>query len=96
MLYFDVATEILTLISLQNPYESTTGTNDSLKIRYQNDADTVNFQCEGSDDRLCDFDLKLMQIESEPWEEKHVFDKFLLDYFSLLSFEKMGDWSSHV
>lgn len=55
------------LLGLQNPHESTTGTNDSLKIRYQNDADTVNFQCEGSDDRLCDFDLKLMQIESEPW-----------------------------
>ena len=60
-------------LGLQNPFESTTGTNDSLKIRYQNDADTVNFQCEGSDDRLCDFDLKLMQIESEPWDEKHVF-----------------------
>ena len=24
------------------------------------DADTVNFQCEGSDDRIADFDLKLM------------------------------------
>jgi len=50
-----------------------TGTNDSLKIRYQNDADTVNFQCEGSDDRLADFDLKLMQIESEHMEipEQH-------------------------
>jgi len=35
-----------------------------LKIRYQNEADTINFQCEGSDDRLADFDLKLMQIES--------------------------------
>jgi len=42
----------------------TAGTNDSLKIRYQNEADTINFQCEGSDDRLADFDLKLMQIES--------------------------------
>ena len=50
-----------------------TGTNDSLKIRYQNDADTVNFQCEGSDDRLADFDLKLMTIESEHMEipEQH-------------------------
>ena len=50
-----------------------TGTNDSLKIRHQNDADTVNFQCEGSDDRLADFDLKLMQIESEHMEipEQH-------------------------
>ncbi|CAJ1433274.1 unnamed protein product [Effrenium voratum] len=50
-----------------------TGTNDSLKIRYQQDADTVNFQCEGSDDRIADFDLKLMQIESEHMEipEQH-------------------------
>ena len=50
-----------------------TATNDSLKIRYQHDADTVNFQCEGSDDRIADFDLKLMQIESEHMEipEQH-------------------------
>merc|ERR1712137_586371 len=39
------------------------GPTDSLKIRWQNDADTVSFQCEGSDDdRISDFDLKLMQI----------------------------------
>merc|ERR1712054_497012 len=36
---------------------------------WQNDADTVNFQCESSeDDRIADFDLKLMQIESEHME----------------------------
>merc|ERR1712228_918673 len=33
-----------------------------------NEADTVSFQCEGGDDRLADFDLKLMQIESEHME----------------------------
>merc|ERR1712032_1056092 len=45
------------------------GQNDSLKIRWQNDADTVNFQCESSEeDRIADFDLKLMQIESEHME----------------------------
>lgn len=50
-----------------------TSANDSLKIRHQTDADTVNFQCEGSDDRIADFDLKLMQIESEHMEipEQH-------------------------
>merc|ERR1712130_693154 len=50
------------------------GPNDSLKLRYQNDADTLNFQCESSDDdRISDFDLKLMQIESEHMEipEQH-------------------------
>merc|ERR1739838_823141 len=38
------------------------------------DADIVGFQCEsGSDDRIADFDLKLMQIESEHMEipEQH-------------------------
>merc|ERR1712076_281338 len=45
------------------------GPNDSLKLRYQSDADTLNFQCESSDDdRIADFDLKLMQIESEHME----------------------------
>merc|ERR1712216_549822 len=45
------------------------GTNDSLKLRWQNDADTVTFQCEsGDDDRIADFELKLMQIESEHME----------------------------
>jgi len=45
------------------------GPNDSLKLRWQNDADTVNFQCEsGDDDRIADFELKLMQIESEHME----------------------------
>merc|ERR1711879_206242 len=40
--------------------------NDSLKVRWQSGADNVNFQCEGGDDdRIADFDLKLMQIESE-------------------------------
>merc|ERR1711933_319957 len=43
--------------------------NDSLKLRWQNDADTLNFQCENNeDDRISDFDLKLMQIESEHME----------------------------
>jgi len=45
------------------------GPNDSLKLRWQNDADTLNFMCESSvDDRIADFDLKLMQIESEHME----------------------------
>merc|ERR1712187_292610 len=45
------------------------GPTDSLKLRWQNDADIVNFQCEsGEDDRITDFDLKLMQIESEHME----------------------------
>lgn len=51
-----------------------TGPSDSLKIRHQNDADVVSFQCEGSeDDRIADFELKLMQIESEHMEipEQH-------------------------
>merc|ERR1712060_747523 len=43
--------------------------NDSLKLRWQSGADNVNFQCEsGGDDRIADFDLKLMQIESEHME----------------------------
>merc|ERR1712217_731826 len=45
------------------------GPADSLKLRWQNDADTVNFQCEsGEDDRIADFELKLMQIETEHME----------------------------
>merc|ERR1712056_15393 len=45
------------------------GPNDSLKIRWQNDADSVSFQCEtGEEDRISEFDLKLMQIESEHME----------------------------
>jgi len=45
------------------------GSNDSLKLKWENDADTINFQCENSqDDRIADFDLKLMQIESEHME----------------------------
>merc|ERR1712137_53106 len=45
------------------------GPTDSLKLRWQNDADTVNFQCEsGEDDRIADFELKLTQIESEHME----------------------------
>jgi len=50
------------------------GQSDSLKLRAQNDADVVSFQCEsGEDDRIADFDLKLMQIESEHMEipEQH-------------------------
>merc|ERR1711953_208744 len=48
--------------------------NDSIKVRAQNDADSVNFQCEsGEEDRISEFDLKLMQIESEHMEvpEQH-------------------------
>jgi len=45
------------------------GPSDSLKIKWQSGADTVGFQCEsGADDRISDFDLKLMQIESEHME----------------------------
>jgi len=44
------------------------GPSDSLKLRWQSEADTVSFQCEGGDDRIADFDLKLMQIESEHME----------------------------
>merc|ERR1711967_148157 len=45
------------------------GPSDSLKLRYANDSDTVNFQCETSEeDRIADFDLKLMQIENEHME----------------------------
>jgi len=50
------------------------GQNDSLKLRWQTDADVVSFQCEsGEDDRIADFELKLMQIESEHMEipEQH-------------------------
>merc|ERR1711879_447638 len=42
---------------------------DSLKLRWQDGEDTVSFQCEsGADDRITDFSLKLMQIESEHME----------------------------
>merc|ERR1712222_68948 len=45
------------------------GPSDSLKLKWQNDADTINFQCENNeDDRIADFDLKLVQIESEHME----------------------------
>merc|ERR1711976_366090 len=49
------------------------GPSDSLKLRWQSRADTVGFQCESGDDRIADFDLKLMQIESEHMEipEQH-------------------------
>merc|ERR1712039_876532 len=45
------------------------GPSDSLKLRWQSEADTITFQCEGGDqDRISEFDLKLMQIESEHME----------------------------
>jgi proliferating cell nuclear antigen len=45
------------------------GPNDSLKLHCATDADVVSFQCEsGEDDRIADFELKLMQIESEHME----------------------------
>ena len=50
-----------------------TGPSDTLKIRHKGDTDVVNFQCEGSDDRISEFDLKLFQIENEHMEipEQH-------------------------
>merc|ERR1712064_120338 len=50
------------------------GPNDSLKISWQNDSDTATFQCESSqEDRITDFNLKLMQIDGERMEipEQH-------------------------
>mmetsp|Transcript_38105 Transcript_38105/g.68101 ORF Transcript_38105/g.68101 Transcript_38105/m.68101 type:complete len:259 (+) Transcript_38105:54-830(+) len=49
------------------------GPSDAMKIRHQVDSEVVNFQYEGSDDRIADFDLKLMNIESEVMEipEQH-------------------------
>merc|ERR1719240_751620 len=50
------------------------GSNDSLRLRWENDADKVAFVCESSeDDRIADFELKLMEIESEHMEipEQH-------------------------
>merc|ERR1711866_15605 len=50
------------------------GTTWALKLKWRSDADTVNFQCEsGEEDRIADFDLRLMQIESEHMEipEQH-------------------------
>jgi len=45
------------------------GHSDALKLKWQNDADTVTFQCEsGEEDRIAEFQLKLMQIESEHME----------------------------
>jgi len=45
------------------------GAGDSLRLRWRGDADVVTFQCEGGDqDRISEFDLKLMQIESEHME----------------------------
>merc|ERR1711937_817913 len=50
------------------------GASDSLKLRQDAGADLVSFQCESSaEDRIADFDLKLMQIDSEHMEipEQH-------------------------
>merc|ERR1712078_498918 len=45
------------------------GASDSLKLRQDTGADHVSFQCESSaEDRIADFELKLMQIESEHME----------------------------
>merc|ERR1712012_487893 len=42
---------------------------DALRLKWQNDADTVTFQCEsGEEDRIAEFQLKLMRIESEHME----------------------------
>merc|ERR1711907_499664 len=45
------------------------GQSDSLKIHADTGANVVSFQCESSaEDRIADFDLKLMEIESEHME----------------------------
>jgi proliferating cell nuclear antigen len=45
------------------------GPADSLKLKADTGADHVSFQCESSaEDRIADFDLKLMEIESEHME----------------------------
>merc|ERR1712113_1016210 len=45
------------------------GQSDALRLKWKNEADTVTFQCVGGDqDRISEFDLKLMQIESEHME----------------------------
>merc|ERR1739848_669076 len=45
------------------------GASDSLKLKADTGADHVSFQCESSaEDRIADFDLKLMEIESEHME----------------------------
>jgi DNA polymerase III sliding clamp (beta) subunit (PCNA family) len=38
---------------------------DTLKIQWRADLDTVRFQCERGEDRIVEFDLKLMQVESD-------------------------------
>merc|ERR1712187_178029 len=50
------------------------GPNDQLKIAWRSENDSIAFQSEGGDsDRITEFDLKLMQIESEHMEvpEQH-------------------------
>merc|ERR1712182_34323 len=45
------------------------GPNDSLKLKWQNESDQISFQCESTeDDRISDFEMKLMEIESEHME----------------------------
>jgi proliferating cell nuclear antigen len=45
------------------------GPNDSLKLKWQNESDQISFQCESAeDDRIADFEMKLMEIESEHME----------------------------
>lgn len=45
------------------------GGSDSLRIKHSKEADNISFQCEStSDDRIADFELKLMQIENEHME----------------------------
>jgi proliferating cell nuclear antigen len=45
------------------------GEKDSLKVRAENGADHVSFQTESSgEDKIAEFDLKLMEIESEHME----------------------------
>mmetsp|Transcript_57336 Transcript_57336/g.145851 ORF Transcript_57336/g.145851 Transcript_57336/m.145851 type:complete len:260 (+) Transcript_57336:40-819(+) len=50
------------------------GPNDSLKLRWQSGSDTLSFQYLANDeDRIAEFDMKLMQIETEHMEipEQH-------------------------
>merc|ERR1711988_1175450 len=45
------------------------GPSDSVKLKWQDGSDQVGFQCESSeDDRIADFEMKLMEVESEHME----------------------------
>merc|ERR550514_1398184 len=45
------------------------GQNDTLKLKWRDESDHIGFQSESSeDDRISDFEMKLMEIESEHME----------------------------